>query len=135
MSVSSSAIRIIVAALAAFVFSAVYYGAVVGSIWHELSGVGANSFELWQPVAQIVRNVVVAWALSYVLLRTSAVGLRESLRISIVLWLGFQAMAIVGAVIHEGESFILYCIHAFDALMTAVVMTICLTVNLGRQTH
>ena len=129
----SFTIRIVVAALAAFVFSAVFYGAVVGAVWHELSGVPADSFEWWQPIAQVARNVVVASALSYALLRTTAVGVRESLLISLVLWLGFQAMAIIGAVIHEGESLTLYFIHTFDALMTAVVMTISLKANLGKR--
>ena len=77
--------------------------------------------------------MVVASALSYALLRTTAVGVRESLLISLVLWLGFQAMAIIGAVIHEGESLTLYFIHTFDALMTAVVMTISLKANLGKR--
>ncbi|HWW11317.1 MAG TPA: DUF1761 domain-containing protein [Brevundimonas sp.] len=129
---ASSTVRIVVAALSAFVFSAVYYGAVVGSVWHELSGVSADAFAPWQPIAQIVRNLVVAFALNYVLQRTSAAGLWASLQVSLVLWLGFQAMAIVGSVIHERYPVILYCIHAFDALMTVVVMTICLKINLRK---
>jgi hypothetical protein len=123
---ASSTIRIVVAALAAFVLSATYYGVVVGSVWHELSGTSTNAFAPWQPLAQILRNLVVAYALDYILLRTSAVGVLASLQISFRLWLGFQAMAIIGSVIHEGYPVILYCIHAFDALMTVAVMTICL---------
>lgn len=132
---ASPAIRIVVAALVAFVLSATYYGVVVGSVWRELSGISADAFAPWQPIAQIVRNLVVAYALNYVMQRTSAVGVWASLQISIVLWLGFQAMAIAGSVIHEGYPVILYSIHAFDALMTVVVMTICLKVNLRKQTR
>lgn len=130
---ASSTIRIAGAALVAFVLSATYYGVVVGAVWRELSGTSADAFAPWHPIAQIVRNLIVAYTLNYVLQRTSAVGVLASLQISLVLWLGFQAMAIVGSVIHEGYPVILYCIHAVDALMTVVVMTICLKVNLRKQ--
>lgn len=129
----SSAIRIVVAALAAFVFSALYYGLIVGSAWHDLSGVSADTFAPWQPIAQIIRNLVVAGALSLILRYTAAVGVWASLRIAAVLWLGFQVMAIAGSVIHENYPVTLLGIHAFDALMALVVMTICLTFARGRE--
>jgi hypothetical protein len=129
---ASSTTRIIIAASTAFLLSAIYYGVVVGTVWHELSGTSADAFAPWQPIAQIARNLVVAYALAYILLRTSAVGVSASLQISFRLWLGFQAMAIIGSVIHEGYPVILYCIHAFDALMTVAVMTVCLSAKLRK---
>lgn len=129
----SSIFRIAIAALAAFALSAIYYGVAVGTIWHELSGTSADTFALWQPVAQVGRNLVVAFALNYVLQRASTVGIWGALKVSIMLWLGFQAMAIAGSVIHENYPAILYCIHAFDALMTTVVMTLCLKIDLRNE--
>ncbi|WP_240231336.1 DUF1761 domain-containing protein [Devosia lacusdianchii] len=131
----SMIIRIAVAAVAALICSAVYYGAVVGSYWRELSGLaaaGSDAMAPWQPIAQLVRNLAVAFALAYVLRRTNAVGLWPSLRVTLVLWFGFQAMAIAGSVIHEQYPPALYGIHVFDALMTVVVMTICLVVGKER---
>lgn len=125
----STIIRIGVATVAAFICSAIYYGAVVGSYWRELSGLaaaGRDATEPWQAIAQLVRNLAVASALAYVLRRTNAVGLWPSLRVALVLWFGFQAMAIAGSVIHEQYPLALYGIHVLDALMTVVVMSICL---------
>ena len=124
----SSFARLLLAALAAFIFSGLYYGLVVGATWRELSGASdaAGAMALWQPLAQFARNLVVAAALTVVFRRASITSLRSAIGLSTVLWLGFQAMAIAGSVIHEQYPLALYAIHTVDQLGTMLVMAFCL---------
>jgi hypothetical protein len=43
-------------------------------------------------------------------------------------WVGFQAMLLMGAVIHENMPWKLYAIHAGDALVKTLLMTVILGV-------
>lgn len=124
----SSLARLLLAAFAGLVFSALYYGLAVGTAWRELSGLADSAAEMamWQPLAQLARNVVVAAALAFMFQRAAVTSVGAALRLALVLWLGFQAMAVAGSVIHEQYPLALYAIHAADQLGTIVLMALCL---------
>ena len=44
----------------------------------------------------------------------------------LLVWLGFEAMAVVGSVLHEGYPLGLYLIHVGDALQVTLVMALIL---------
>lgn len=123
--------RLVVAAVAAFAFSGLYYGLVVGSIWLELLGTPDRPIapSAWQVLAQLARNIVVAGALAYIFRKARIGGMPDAIGLALVLWLGFQAMAIAGAVIHEHYPVALYAIHTADQLGTMLIMAFCLTVR------
>jgi len=118
--------RLLLAALAALMFSGLYYGLVVGAVWRELSGVEGSS-SWWEPLAQLARNLVVASVLALTFKKTAINRTRPALGLSIMLWVGFQAMAIAGSVIHEHYPLALYAIHVVDQLGTMIIMAFCLT--------
>jgi len=120
---------VVVAAAATLVASFVWY-VVFGNAWLTLRGIDPSTAdttpEVWVMVAQFVRNLVVAFALAFLLsrLRTTTVG--GALRLGLLVWVGFEAMAIAGSVLHEQYPLGLYAIHVGDALMATLVMTLIL---------
>lgn len=119
---------IALAAAVTLVLSAVYY-IVLGGVWASLRGLDAVTASppgFGEIVGQYIRNAVVAVALAYLMKRTEAATMSSALGLAAVVWLGFQAMAIAGSVLHEQYPLGLYVLHAGDALMTTVVMTLIL---------
>jgi hypothetical protein len=119
---------IVVAAVLAFVASALYYS-VLGPLWLELRGLDPSTAarpQVWEVLGQLARNLVVASALAYLLARLDVAGWRGALRLGIWVWLGFEAMAIVGSVLHEGYPLGLYAVHVGDELMTTLLMAVVL---------
>lgn len=50
------------------------------------------------------------------------------MRLGLWVWVGFQAMLLLGAVLHEGMPIALYAIHAGDALSKTLLMSLVLGV-------
>lgn len=111
-------IAVLAATVAAFVFSAVYYGGVFGGLWMELRGLAGAEIAMTplQMAAQFGRELIVASVLAYVFGRVGVRDWRGAVGLGLVLWLGLQAMQIAGSVLHEGYSPQLYAIHVGDAL-------------------
>jgi len=97
----------------------------VGGLDRSASDAGGAAL-LWQTLAQFARNLVVAAALAIVFHRAAITGMRAAIGLSTVLWLGFQAMAVFGSVIHEQYPLALYAIHTVDQLGTTLIMACCL---------
>jgi len=128
---------IVVAAALAFVASSVWY-IVFGPAWLELRGIDASTVASTRPqvgevLGQLVRNLVVAYVLARLISRLEIVDWKGAIRLAIWVWIGFQAMAIVGSVLHEGYPWQLYAIHVGDALVSTLVMAIVLGVWRMRQ--
>jgi len=117
---------VLVAAAAPMVASAVYY-IVFGDVWLSLRGIDPSTAqrtpEFWQMAAQLVRNLIVAYVWARLLTRWRVATVGGALRLGLVVWVGFEAMAVAGAVIHEGYPVGLYAIHVGDALMATLIMT------------
>ena len=56
----------------------------------------------WQLVGQLGHNLVIAFALAYVLARLEVRTRKDALRVGLLVWVGFQAAAVAGSVLHEG---------------------------------
>jgi|SRR5215467_1021310 len=117
---------IVVAAALALVASAVYY-IVLSPLWLEFRGLppGAAAStrpQVWEMLGQYARNVIVAYVLARLLVRLEVVDWKGALRLGIWVWIGFEAMAIAGSVLHEGYPWRLYLIHVGDALMSTLLM-------------
>jgi hypothetical protein len=127
-------LAVIVAALAAFIASAVYY-TLLASTWLRLRGIDQSTVntapQVWEMVGQLVRNLVVSFVFAYLIKRFKIIGLKDSLCLGLWVWIGFQAMQIVGAVLHENYPLGLYALHVGDALMTTLIMT----TIIGAWTH
>jgi hypothetical protein len=51
---------------------------------------------------------------------------KGALRVGLLVWFGFEAMAVVGSVLHENYPLGLYLIHVGDALMATLIMALIL---------
>jgi len=120
---------VLVAAVTSFVASAVYY-IMLGNAYLTLRGIDPSTAEMtpqaWQIVAQFARNLVVASVLAYVLSRLEVTTRTSALRVGLLVWLGFQAMAVAGSVLHEDYPLGLYAIHVGDALQATLLMALIL---------
>jgi hypothetical protein len=119
-----------VAAVAALVVSSVWYIAL-GDVYLELlQGIDSPAAQADPSVAavvgQVVRNLVVASVLAYLLRRLQVGTWAGALGVGLVVWLGFQAMAVLGSVLHEQYPLGLYAIHVGDALATTLAMALIL---------
>jgi hypothetical protein len=117
------------AATASLVASAAYY-TVLGGTWLRLRGIHPGTATLtpqaWQIIGQLGRNLIIAMVLAYFLRRLNTATWKDAMRIGLLLWFGFEAMAVAGSVLHEGYPVGLYAIHVGDALLGTLVMALIL---------
>ncbi len=84
-------------------------------------------------IAEFVRCLVVAYVLARFVVRLAVVDWLGAIQLGVWVWIGFQAMAIVGSVIHENYPWQLFAIHAGDALAKTVLVTVVLGVWQGKR--
>ena len=80
-------------------------------------------------LGEFARNLVVAFVLAHFVVRSRGRRLEELLmQLGLWVWVGFQAMLLMGAVLHEKMPWMLYAIHVGDALVKTLVMAVILGV-------
>ena len=124
-------LAVVVAAVAAFVASSVWY-AVFGSAWMELRGIDpatAVDMEapLWKMLFVVFQSLVVALMLAYFVVHLEIVNWRGAARLAALIWV-FPAMILLGSVVHEGVPLMLAAIHAGDWLVKLFLITVILGV-------
>jgi len=126
-------LAVAVAALAAFVVGAVWYSPLLfGETYLKVRGIDPRAVADITPPAgellgELARNLVVAFVLAHFVVRLGA-GWKSALQLGLWVWAGFQAMLLLGAVLHEGMPWVLYAIHAGDALVKTLLMALILGV-------
>lgn len=120
---------VLLAAVTTLATSALWY-VVFGSAWLTLRGIDPNTAEMtpqaWQMIGQVARNLVVAVVLGQLLGWLGVTSWKGALPVGLAVWLGFQAMAVVGSVLHEDYPLGLYLIHVGDALQATLLMSLIL---------
>jgi len=116
------------AAVAAFVFSAVYYGLLAdtagqySAAWAEQSGspVAVVAFELGKG---LVLALVVAGLVRGLGIDSPA----GALALAVVLWVAFPLLLLAGSVVHENVAWQLAAIHAGDWLAKLAIVAVIVT--------
>jgi hypothetical protein len=125
---------VIVAAVAAFVVGAVWYSPFLfGKAYMKLRGMNPGATANRKPPAgemlgELVRYVVVAFVLARFVVLLGVVNWMDAVQLGVWVWLGFQAMLLMGAVLHDKMPWKLYGIHAGDALVKTLLMAVILGV-------
>ena len=124
-------LAIVVAAVAAFVASSVWY-AVFGNIWMELRGIDpATAADMGTPARTmlfvVVQSLVVAFMLAYFVVRLRIVDWKVAVRLGALVWV-FPVMILLGSVVHENVPLRLAAIHAGDWLVKLLLMSVILGV-------
>ncbi|WP_245474806.1 DUF1761 domain-containing protein [Bradyrhizobium sp. Leo121] len=118
----------IAAATAALLEGAVWYSPLLfGEAWTTLRGMDPGAMAnpkipIGEMIAEFARALVVAYVLARFVVLFGVVDWKGAVQIGIWVWVGFQATAVMGAVIHENYPWALYAIHAGDALVKTLVM-------------
>jgi Protein of unknown function (DUF1761) len=124
-------LAVIVAAVAAFVASLVWY-TVFGNAWMELRGIDSatapdTGTPAWTMLFVVIQSLVVAFMLAYIVVHLGVVDWRGAVRLGALVWV-FPAMILLGSVVHENVPLMLAAIHAGDWLVKILLMTVILGV-------
>ena len=123
---------VVVAAVAAFAVGAVWYSPLLfGKAYMEVRGMSPGGMAYMTPpagelLAEFVKNLVVAFVLAHFAVRLGVGDWKGAVQLGLWVWVGFQAMLLMGAVLHEKMPWMLYAIHAGDALVKTLLMTVIL---------
>jgi hypothetical protein len=77
-------------------------------------------------VGEFVRNLVIAFVLAHFVVHLEISDWKGAVQLALWVWAGFQAMLLIGAVLHEKLPWRLYAIHVGDALVKTLLMTVIL---------
>ncbi len=122
-------LAVAVAAVAAFLVGALWYSPLLlGKAYLEARGMNPGAMADMRPQAaellgEFVKNMVVAFVLAHFVVRLGVGDWKGAVQLGLWVWVGFQAMLLMGAVLHEKMPWMLYAIHAGDALVKTLLMT------------
>jgi Protein of unknown function (DUF1761) len=123
---------IVAAAVAALVVGAVWYSPLLfGNAYLELHGRNPDSMadmkiRVGEMIGDFVRYLVVGYILARFFVLLGVADWKRAVQTGLWLWLGFQAMLLLGSVLHEQMPWLLYAIHAGDALVKTLFMSVIL---------
>ncbi len=117
-------LAVIVAAVAAFVVSAVWYIGF-GNELAKLSAAYADtqSPPAWKMLAEFIRSLIVAYMLARFAMLLGVSNWKGALRLGAWTWV-FPAVILAGSVLHENVPWRLAAIHAGDWLIKLLVMSV-----------
>lgn len=124
---------VIVAAVAAFVMSSVWYTAF-GKARMELldqdprATADMRKVPAWKKAVELVRELVIAYVVARFVVQLGVVDWRAALQLGVWLWFGFVFMILVGAVVWDNVSWKLTAIHAGDWLVKLPLIAVILSV-------
>jgi hypothetical protein len=127
-------ISIALAAVSAFAASSLWYSPVLfGRQFVALSGVAASaSPDGWKIAAEMLRNLLLASVICWLLTHQEANRLRAALSFAAILWLGFPFTVLSGSVLWQNLPPELALIHSGDWLMKVLLMTL-IPWSIGRK--
>jgi hypothetical protein len=124
----SNPVAVLVAAVAAVVFAAIYYSMLAGTAarfsaaWADQgrSPAGLLAFEL-------VKSVVLALAVAGLVHAIGIADVAGALGLAVSLWIAFPILLLAGSVVHEKVAWQLAGIHAVDWLAKLVIIGLVVT--------
>ena len=122
-------LAILVAAVAAFVLSSVYYrlfAEQIVALHPRNPEVVAAMMKpaLWKVLAEVARTVVAAYVLALLVARLGIRDGKGAAALAVLLWIGFSLVMWVGAILWEGVPVTLAAIHSGDWLLKTVLIAL-----------
>jgi hypothetical protein len=115
-------LAIVVAAVAAFVASAVWYTAFANPMANlSDSAEAASGTPVWTMLFVIAQSLVVAFMIAYFASHLGIASLSGAVGLGALLWV-FPAAILLGSVVHEGVPLALASIHAGDWLAKLILI-------------
>jgi hypothetical protein len=126
-------LAVVVAAVAAFVMSSVWY-TVFGKARMELldqdprATADMRKVPAWKKGAELMRELVIAYVVARFVVQLGVVDWRAAVQLGAWLWFGFVFMILVGAVVWDNVPWKLTAIHAGDWLVKLPLIAVILSV-------
>jgi len=126
-------LSVVVAAVAAFVMSSLWYTAF-GKARMELldqdprATADMRKVPAWKKAAELVREFVIAYVVARFVVLLGVVEWKAAVQLGVWLWFGFVFMILVGAVVWDNVPWKLTAIHAGDWLVKLPLMAVILSV-------
>jgi hypothetical protein len=117
-------VAVVVAAVAAFVATFVWYLVFGNELGKVSTAIAEQKPAAWKMVVAVGQNLVLATVLAYIIERTGAEGWLDTAWIGVVLWIGLSAMQWVGSMLWEKVPLKMAVIHAGDWLMKLVLISV-----------
>jgi hypothetical protein len=120
-------VAIVVAAVAAFVASVVWY-ALFGNAMTELreadqTAAADSGTSVLTVLFVVAQSLVVAFMLAYFVSRLGIIGWQGAVGVGALVWV-FPAAILLGSVVHEGVPLMLAAIHAGDWLVKLLLIAV-----------
>jgi hypothetical protein len=125
---------VVVAALAAFAMSSLYYSPLLlGNVWRavDTGSMAGAAPSIGKVLGEIVRTLVITYVLARLVAHLGGVGWKAAVRLALWLWFGFSAMMWVGAIMWEKTPWQIAAIHSGDWLVKTIL--ICFILGLWRD--
>jgi Protein of unknown function (DUF1761) len=122
-------LAVVVAAVVAFVVSAVYYVALSGPL-SRLSDAYAETGDRPSPatiIVELLRNLVVATIVAGLVTLIGVADIGGAILAGLALWAGFPVVILVGSVVHERVPPALAAIHIGDWLLKLLIISVIVT--------
>ncbi|MGH8004384.1 MAG: DUF1761 domain-containing protein [Limisphaerales bacterium] len=114
---------IVVAAVAAFVTSFVWYMVFAKELAKVSTAIAEQKPEAWKMLVEVARSLVLAFVIAYVIGLIADVNWKGAVGIGILLWIGLSAVQWVGAILWENVPLKMAAIHAGDWLVKLVLIS------------
>jgi hypothetical protein len=118
---------VLVAAIAMFAVGALWYTALFGKQWAKLSGIvpqnpmpNMTSSYIWHFVTVLITSFILSKLISWF----CNGSMTDALKLAVLIWLGFIAMANISGVLWEKKPWALYFINISGSLVTILVGTL-----------
>lgn len=116
---------IVVAAVAAFSFSLVWYSPFLfGWVWTGASGEAATAMPMWKFLVAPLRELISAAVLAWLITRIGIADWKGAATLALILWAAFYVVQLSGAVIFDGMAPALGAVHAGDWLGKMLIMAL-----------
>ena len=124
---------VVVAAVASFVVSWIWFGPLFGKKWMHLHGkTHADTAGMKMPMGSMAMEFIATLVTAYVLARfvtlLGVMDVTNAIHLTVWIWLGFVAAIMVGEVLWEDKKWELFWIKAAGRFVSILVMTVILGV-------
>lgn len=121
-------LAVLVAAVAAFVGSSVYYlifgKALAALLPADSVAVDMRKVPAWKKGAEFLRGFVVAFVVAIFVAQFGVVDWKGALGLAVLVWFGFPFMILTGSVLWDNRPWKFAAIHSGDWLMKLVLMAV-----------
>ena len=126
---------VVVAALAAFLMSSLYYSPLLlGNVWRAVDPgpTAGTTPSIGKVVAEIVRTLVITYVLARLIALLGVNDWKGAVPLALWLWFGFSAMMWVGAIMWEKTPWQVAAIHSGDWLLKTLLVAVILGCGAGK---